>query len=270
MTHNAIALDFALDYALLRGWPVFPCVPRSKVPATPHGFNDATLDADVIGKWWSTNPDFNVAIATGPPGPTVVDVDGEFGKRAWRELMDGTDWSNTPWASTGGEGWHIFFAPSDLRNSASKVAPHVDVRGRGGFVVAAPSVHPSGCLYWWQRSPDKRELAPVPSAVRDALRPRTVMRPVPAPRIMHERYARVALEREADRVAHAPVGSRNHALNVAAFSLGQLVGAGELDRAIAVNTLFNAGCAAGLTETEVLRTIASGLRAGADKPRQRR
>jgi hypothetical protein len=33
----------ALAYAR-HGWPVFPCAPGAKIPATRHGFRDATTD----------------------------------------------------------------------------------------------------------------------------------------------------------------------------------------------------------------------------------
>jgi hypothetical protein len=40
-------LAAALRYAQA-AWPVFPCVPGEKVPATRHGFLDATTDPDKI------------------------------------------------------------------------------------------------------------------------------------------------------------------------------------------------------------------------------
>src|SRR6266581_7566637 len=64
----------ALAYAS-RGWPVFPCQPGGKQPATRHGFLDATSDPDKITWWWRRHPDANLAIATGQPGPDVLDVD---------------------------------------------------------------------------------------------------------------------------------------------------------------------------------------------------
>ena len=67
-------LETALAYAAT-GWPVFPCRPGSKEPATRNGFHDATTDPGQIRRWWHREPDRNVAIATGAPGPDVVDVD---------------------------------------------------------------------------------------------------------------------------------------------------------------------------------------------------
>jgi len=64
----------ALAYAR-RGWPVFPCLEGQKVPATRHGFRDATTDEQQITGWFGRDPGLNVAIATGAPGPDVLDVD---------------------------------------------------------------------------------------------------------------------------------------------------------------------------------------------------
>jgi hypothetical protein len=67
-------LQAALAYASV-GWPVFPCVPGQKVPATAHGFRDASIDPGRISRWWQRDPERNVAIATGVPGPDVLDID---------------------------------------------------------------------------------------------------------------------------------------------------------------------------------------------------
>ena len=37
----------------------------------------------------------------------------------------------------------------EVRNSAGKVAPGIDVRGDGGYTLAPPSIHPTGRAYCW-------------------------------------------------------------------------------------------------------------------------
>jgi len=68
------------------GWPVFPCRPGSKVPATEHGFHDAATSHRQITRWWSAQPEANLAIATGHPGPDVLDVDLKNGRSGYAAL----------------------------------------------------------------------------------------------------------------------------------------------------------------------------------------
>jgi hypothetical protein len=68
---------------------------------------------------------------------------------------------------TGGGGEHIYFAApqSEIRNSAGRLGPGLDIRGIGGYVVAAPSLHISGRSYAWSvdHHPDHVPLAPMPN-----------------------------------------------------------------------------------------------------------
>jgi hypothetical protein len=80
-------------------------------------------------------------------------------------------------------------------------------------------------------------------------------------------YARAALEGECENVAQAATGTRNHTLNAAAFSLGQLVAGAELDKDLVVRELTAAAELAGLDAHEIGPTINSGLSAGGMHPR---
>lgn len=80
-------------------------------------------------------------------------------------------------------------------------------------------------------------------------------------------YGRTALEREAENVATAPEGTRNHTLNRAAYSLAQLVAAGHLDQLEVHDTLRTAALNAGLQPGEIEATLRSGVRAGVQQPR---
>lgn len=120
------------------GWPVFPLRPGQKVPATPHGFKDATTDVDRIRAYWERVPNANIGIATGHAFD-VIDVDLPDGPAQWHEM------STKPGApdvhgivSTASGGRHFLIPPTGRGNSA-RIQPGIDYRGRGGYVVAPPS-----------------------------------------------------------------------------------------------------------------------------------
>jgi Bifunctional DNA primase/polymerase, N-terminal len=122
---------------------VFPCRPGTKLPATRHGFLDATTDSDKVAWWWQRQPDANVAIATGGPGPDVLDVDqhGQAGNgfAALNRLnRAGLASGAAAIVSTPSGGLHLYFAGSDQR-SGKLPRHHLDFRARGGYVVAPPS-----------------------------------------------------------------------------------------------------------------------------------
>lgn len=81
-------------------------------------------------------------------------------------------------------------------------------------------------------------------------------------------YAQAALDAEVERVTNAQNGTRNHSLNRAAFSLGQLVAGGELDEQQVIAELVVAAQLVGLDDREIRLTIRSGMAAGAKLPRE--
>ena len=89
MTSTSPQLAAALRYAAA-GWPVFACQPGSKVPPEgSRGFKDATTDPDKIGWLWRrADAGANVAIATGAPGPDVLDVDIHDGAPGWKSCAE--------------------------------------------------------------------------------------------------------------------------------------------------------------------------------------
>ena len=135
-----------------RSLAVFPCVPREKRPATASGCKDATTDAGTIRQWWAQEPSYNVAIATGAASAVfAVDVDGLDAEIELRKLeADHGKLPATVEVITA-RGRHLYFKTPDVpvRNSAGKIAAGIDVRGDGGYVLAPPSVHPSGKAYAW-------------------------------------------------------------------------------------------------------------------------
>ena len=135
-----------------KGMAVFPCRPQDKRPATANGLKDATTDLDIIRQWWRQEPQFNLAIATGAiSGIFVVDVDGLDAEVELRRLEAEHGGLPSTVEAITARGRHVYFRSPEIpvRNSASKIAPGIDVRGDGGYVLAPPSIHPSGRRYEW-------------------------------------------------------------------------------------------------------------------------
>lgn len=157
------------------GWPVFPLRPRGKSPLTAHGFKDATRDPDQIRAWWTEWPDANIGIPTGPLddggcGYDVLDIDGPDGIRAWARIKHAQcppDCSAEQFcpapgpfdihaiAFTPGDGVdrkpgrHMYLPATGRGNTTRLHGQSLDWRGRGGYVVAPPSVGLSGARYQW-------------------------------------------------------------------------------------------------------------------------
>lgn len=161
-------LDAALIYASW-GWPVFPCRPGGKAPAYhrgefEHGVRQASVDPDQIRAWWTRWPTANIGLATGWV-MDVIDVD-PAGRLWWADLYahhNGNKDSGLPdvhgiVSTPRPGGSHIYIQPSGKGNLAD-FAPGVDYRGRGGYVLAPPSVlHPSVYLDQGKPVPDVRHL----------------------------------------------------------------------------------------------------------------
>jgi len=135
----------------------------------PHGVKNATFDGNEICRWFGNGEVLNLGIATGPEsGIVVVDVDERHGGAESLKALG--DLPRTATVKTGG-GWHYYFkCPEgvDIRNSAGKLGPGLDIRGAGGYVVAPPSMHVSGVRYKWLIDP-RGGLAELPRAILDRL-----------------------------------------------------------------------------------------------------
>lgn len=286
-------LTSALD-AASRGWRSFPLVPGDKRPAVSDWETRATTDRDRITRAWSAGT-FNVGIATGPSGLVVIDLDrpkhsGDTPPADWAQhgVADGADvfavlcerhGQSFPDATytvrTWSGGTHLYFAAPEgepLRNTAGDSARglgwKVDTRAWGGLVVAAGSVF-SGRSY---EVVHDAPVAPLPGWLAGLLRPAPLPPQKPIAVALTGRgrrtaFLRSAVNGEMERVANSGPHEHNNSLYVAAVALGQLVAGGELSEAEVTGWLLSAALQVGQSEREARRTIASGLRAGARRPR---
>lgn len=287
MTHdrNTPLLEAALR-AAEHGWHVFPLRPGDKRPAL-HGetacqglgecatghrkWEDrATTDPDRIRRAWADLP-FNIGIATGPSGLIVVDLDmpkpnsskgTPCGVTTFTTLCERTGQAvpTTYRTRTASGGHHLYFtAPPGIRlgNTAGTLAPLVDTRAWGGYVVATGSTTTAGPY----EVVDPAPVAPLPSWLLSLLRPPRPAPPGPllAPVISGSRAGRAALEQECTRVIAAPEKQGNNTLNRSAFKVGRFVAWGDLARHEVEAAFQGAGEARGLTAAECRATIRSAL-----------
>lgn len=197
--------------------PVFP-LREDKRPACPHGFKDATCDPDAVRELWRLYPGPLIGWPTGESsGIDVLDIDPRHGGAEW--LAESTDaLPLTRRHETRSGGCHLLFRHvKGVRNSASRVAPGVDVRGEGGFVVhwpaAALSVSNASVIAEWPRWLLKLVL-PLPAKPPP---------PVPASQAEASTRAAQMINRAFDRVRAARPGQRHYELRAAAATLGGLL-----------------------------------------------
>lgn len=149
-----------------RGWPVFPCG-RDKKPLTDHGFKDATTDEGKVRSFWAQHPSAIIGVATGQSNLVVVDLDcknGQPGLDEWHEIVIklGKGVEDTTLVETPSGGMHVYYQANGHRvsSTAGKVAPGIDTRAEGGYVIAAGS---PGYAYVEGHGPER--IAPMPEAL---------------------------------------------------------------------------------------------------------
>jgi hypothetical protein len=153
----------ALDYNAM-GWPIFRLQPRGKTPiGGTRGRDDATTDTITINRWWTELPTMNIGFATGYESKIfVLDADpNKGGDESLRRLVqEHGPLPRTRVAITGSLGTHHYFIMRcDVHNSVGAIAPGIDIRGIGGYVVLPPSEHPDydppRFYHWAVDSPDE-------------------------------------------------------------------------------------------------------------------
>lgn len=242
--------------------PVFPCN-QMKRPLTPRGFYDASVDPAMIVAWWKRWPEALIAIPTGErSGLVVLDLDSPQGHKAdglasFAVLLAGRDLTAHPIIRTRSGGEHHYFSNQNerqIRNQAGKLAPGLDQRGEGGYVVVPPSPGYERLNRIWP--------APAPPGwLLDLMAPpatpyRRSLAQVGVPRPMRDFATLIRF------AASSTEGERNHRAYWAACRLGEASACGHIGEAAAVTLIAEAAQAAGLPAREAVATATSGVRRG--------
>jgi hypothetical protein len=156
------------------GWPVFPL--NGKQPLVSHGHREATTDEAQIREWLARWPNANIGVPTGLLF-WVLDMDPRHnGDESLRALIYKYGaLPRTLQQMTGGGGRHYLFALPDQMEirSITGLLPGLDVKGIGGYIVVAPSIHPDTRQpYLWDglEPPEKQPILPAPAWLLDLIR----------------------------------------------------------------------------------------------------
>lgn len=265
---RVLPIALTVDGACTCGWPPDRCSSPGKHPLNPGGCRTASTGAEQIAAWWRRWPRANVGIATGAESNLgVLDVDGEPGRVSLLEIeAEHGPLPGTVTAITS-RGCHLLYQwATGLGIGSGLYGEGLDHRGEGGYIIVAPSRHPSGHVYRWLTVDDDPQpwthpLTPWPVHALPTQRPRPVVVPIrpdqttaPTGGVLAG-LLRVVLE--------APMGERNNRLNWAAYRAGEHVRAGRITQVAAVTALQLAAERVGLTVAETRGTIVSGLSSGA-------
>jgi hypothetical protein len=255
-----------------RALHIFPCR-ADKRPTCPHGFKDAVADAPSIARLWSLYPGPLIGVATGAiTGIDVVDIDTRHGGDRWfHENRNRLPQTRTH--VTQRDGWHLIYRHvPGLRTSASRIAPGVDIRAGGPYIIWWPS---HGCRVlcdgpvqefpaWLAdegigvtSKPDRTDVTPILFDVRP-------------PTQYESNYAKRALGNACFELRQCPDGSRNNLLNALAYKMGRLIVRGWITCERVESYLLKCCEANGLLADDGLAqcrlTIASGINAGMKRP----
>lgn len=234
------------------GLSCFPIREGSKKPDESWKHRQTNMPSSAEIEKWDSEVS-NIAIVTGMiSGIFVLDVDSDD---ALIEARNKGLIAPTREVKTG-RGIHFYYRMPDFQvKNRAGIIPKVDVRGEGGFVVGAGSIHPDGHKYFCS---NEAPIAAAPSALLDLLRPKKHR----SPHLNEMRQLIVSLR-------ESPEGQRNDTLNRVAFRIGQLAAAGKIDRDEIESELHDAGRACGLDDREIESTLDRAIEEGIAAPRRR-
>jgi len=236
-----------------KGIAVFPCG-DDKRPLTPNGFKDASTDPDIVHDWFTRWPNALIGVPTGIKF-VVIDVDLQH-VEAQQWLADNRDRvPPTRTYRTRSGGIHWLFAPHDkIKCTASKLGPHVDTRGLGGYVILW-SAHGYEVLHG-------AVLATVPEWIVEALNPKPAAVPIPITRYSAAAPSSAAIRGALRVLAEAREGERNRALFWVACRMGEAMCARTITESEATGLLLSVGRSVGLRDREIMSTARSGFQEG--------
>src|SRR5664280_1749856 len=141
----------------------YKCTKSGKHPIDNRWTAIASSDVAVVGRWWDENPNANIGLLMGG-GFITIDLDllkpgdgGLNGFEEWEKIQEHCGVApETRTGRTGSGGLHLVYWEQPGFESGGKLLPalrgakKIDQRGKGGLIVAPPSLHMSGKTYQWE------------------------------------------------------------------------------------------------------------------------
>jgi len=259
-----MSLEAALHLAAM-GFYVFPVVPNGTEPLVKGWQEKASCDPDRVRALFKKYPNANIGIYTGrfsrDQALIAIDVDVKDGKPGRDSLLklelEGKDLPLTRTQVTPSGGAHLIYVHNAaVKQGVNVLGPGLDIRSRGGYLVAAPSTTPRGQYRIGRNGPP----LPAPDWLWRELQARelqAVSEPIQPPSAIDEN---AAIARAVAFLANLPEvqqGQRNHALYQAVCRIKEL-GVSQVNALPLVLEYFKA--APPLPEHEVETTVDSAYR----------
>lgn len=234
--------EIAVEFSRCLDVPVFACDADKRPLYGLKWQEKASREAVDIRAMFARPGAAMIGMPTGPTsGYSIIDIDVKDGRAGDTWLSNNASRiASTRTSSTRSGGVHLWYRHvSGIRNSASRIAPGVDVRGEGGYVIVPPSPG-----YTWAKDIEAVDMPQwlVDAAIKPEPEPPQPRAYRPAP-VYHDggsAYGLRGLEDECDAIRTAADGAKHATINKAAYSVGGLVAGGELEQGVAWAALCDA------------------------------
>jgi hypothetical protein len=172
-------LRSAAEDALNRGFAIITCLPHDKAPYatySPNACNSGTRKPEIALKAWDDGHEANYGISCGMSNVTVVDCD--HGLQTYEEFIAWRDKNHFPVTLTARSGntdgyrVHMFYSGAVKTRGFDIDGVTGELKGEGGYVVGAGSIHPSGELYQWIVDED---IQPLPEGLQELAKTKKVL-----------------------------------------------------------------------------------------------
>lgn len=252
------------------GFHVFPVVEMSKLPAIKDYPNKATRDHAQLEKWFGNGHHYNIGISTTHFGDNeslfVIDVDNKKGKKGGEELikleLEGYDIPRTFEQTTPTGGRHIIYrTPHLLKQGVDVLAPGIDIRAKGGYIVGAGSTLENGI---YEAIP--HEVVPLPDWIEKRAVAADVKEHTPP---IQNINPEVAKSRAIDYLAnHAPISIEFQGGDHTAFKVAARVKDFGVDKITALEllALWNDKCQPPWSDEELSKFVENAYHYGNQVP----